>query len=176
MSENSRENQDFEVVEIEKEYMEIIDKAQNQQKLSKEEADKLLKQAKESIEFLKLIDNIKLSDEIHVVYTDGDIQLLYENGEFFLVSTTDSNGEKKKIKRKQAIDLYIEYFIKYQLNPIIKIKKRASLNKEKQQIRKQTRIRDVKEIKEEKDKEIAKKEKVKEEKSKKKTEGMEIER
>lgn len=141
MDEKSKEIKDFEEIEIEKEYYEIVEKAENAKKLTKEEFDKLIKEAKESIEFLKLIDKIQIPEEKYVVYTDGDMQLVYENGEFFLVSATDSTGEKRKIKRKQAIDSYVEYFIKYQLNPIIKIRKKASLNKERQQQKTQTRAR-----------------------------------
>ena len=74
------------------------------------------------------------------MYTDGENQLVYEDGEFFLVSTTDSKAEKKKLKRKQAIDSYVEYFIKYQINPIIAKRKQAMLKREKQ-IAEKTKVR-----------------------------------
>lgn len=130
MSEEKKINEEFE--ELDKEFVEMVNKAENAKKLTKEEFDKLVKEAKESLNFLKLIDNIKIPEEKYVVYTDGEIQLIYEDGEFFLVSTIDSKAEKKKIKRKQAIDLYIEYFIKYQINPIITKRKEAMLKKQKQ--------------------------------------------
>ena len=57
-----------------------------------------------------------------VIFTDGENQLVFENGEFFLVSSTDSLKTKIKKKREDARNMYIEYFIKYQLNPILKQK------------------------------------------------------
>ena len=45
---------------------------------------------------------------------------MYAKREFFLVSSTDSQKSRKKKKREEARNMYIEYFIKYQLNPIIK--------------------------------------------------------
>ena len=151
MSEETKKITDFEEIEIEKEYREMIEKAENSKKLSKEEVENLLKQAKQSIEFLKLIDNIKIPDEKHVVYTDGETQLIYENGEFFLTSAVDSTAQKQKIKRKQAIDLHIEYFIKYQLNPIIKAKKQATLKKEQSKTKTNARVRSK--VSQDKDKE-----------------------
>jgi len=129
MSEEKKLNEEFE--ELDKEFVEMVNKAENAEELSKEEIAKLLEEAKSSLEFLKLIDNIKIPEDKYVVYTDGDIQLVYENGEFFLVSTVDSKAEKKKMKRKEAIDSYIEYFIKYQINPIIAKRKEAMLKREK---------------------------------------------
>ena len=130
MSEEKKINEEFE--ELDKEFVEMVNKAENAEQLSKEEIAKLLGQAKASTEFLKLIDNIKIPEEKYVVYTDGELQLIYENGEFFMVSTTDGSGEKKKITRKKAIDSYLEYFIKYQINPIIAKRKQAMLKREKQ--------------------------------------------
>lgn len=134
MSDEKKINEEFE--ELDKEFVEMVQKAQNAEKLTKEEIEKLLEEAKNSLEFLKLIDNIKIPEERYVVYTDGELQLIYEDGEFFQVSTTDSNSEKRKLKRKQAIDLYLEYFIKYQINPIIEKRKQAMIKKEKQIVEK----------------------------------------
>lgn len=157
MSEEKKVNE--ELYELDKEFVEMVNKAENAKELSKEEISELLEKAKASTEFLKLIDNIKIPEEKYVVYTDGNIQLIYENGEFFMVSTTDSNGEKKKITRKKAIDSYLEYFIKYQINPIITKRKQAMLKREKQ-IAEKTKTRRKTSI----SKEVENKEKVKAEK------------
>ena len=51
----------------------------------------------ELLDFMKLLDSIKIPDEKHVVLTDGDVQLVYENGEFFLISTVDSTAAKSPL-------------------------------------------------------------------------------
>ena len=166
MSEKSDVKQNYEEVEIEKEYVELINNAENAKQMTKEEFDKLVKETKESIEFLKLIDTIKLPEEKYVVYTDGEEQLIYENGEFFFSSTTDGTSKKKKIIRKDAINSYIEYFIKYQINPIIKIKEELERKRGKI-IGKEPQVKTRMKKKEEKKVEI-------EEKNKKNTEKEEF--
>lgn len=161
MSENTDVKQNYEEVEIEKEYIEMIEKAENASKMTKSEFDKFYKEAEESINFLKLIDNIKIPNEKIVIYTDGQEQVIYENGEFFVVSTFDSTSPKRKITRKDAINNYIEFFIKYQINPIIKIKKEMELNKKIKsrtknisRNKKELKIEDIIKNEEKKDKEL----------------------
>lgn len=91
---------------------------------SEQEVDKLMLEANENLEFVKIINDIKLElPDNRVIFNDGNEQLLYDHGEFFICETTDSRKPKKKIKRKDATEKYIEYFIRYQLNPIIEQKK-----------------------------------------------------
>lgn len=97
---------------------EILDKIAKEKELSTFEVEKLKEQVKESTEFMKLIEKIEIPKDNYVIFTDNDKQLIYENGEFFLVSTTDSTKEKIKKKRLEAKDMYIEYFIRYTLNKI----------------------------------------------------------
>ncbi len=87
--------------------------------LSKEEIKKLTEEAKNSIDFLQKIDEVELPSDKYVIFTDGEEQLYYENGEFFSISSTDSTKRKKKKTKKEATDMYLDYFIKYQLNPIL---------------------------------------------------------
>lgn len=115
---------------FDKELFEIIKRANVSQPLLQEDLEKLKKEVKESIEFLKLIDEIKLPRDKYVIYNDGDEQLIYENGEFFIQSATDSSKKRKKVKRLEAKDMYMEYIIKYILNPIIK-KKESIKGKDK---------------------------------------------
>ena len=76
------------------------------------------------------IENIDISDNGNrVIFTDGEEQLIVEDGEFFLVSSTDSLKTKKKKKREEARNMYIEYFIRYQLNPIINQRKLNEMTK-----------------------------------------------
>ena len=109
---------------------EILDKIAKEKELSALELSKLKEQVKESTEFMKLIEDIEIPKDNYVVFTDNEEQLVYENGEFFLVSTVDSTKEKKKKKRLEAKDMYIEYFIRYTLNKISP-NKIASIQKEK---------------------------------------------
>lgn len=115
---------------IDKEFLEIVQKANNSELLSQEELKKLKEEAKESLEFIKLIDEIKFPKDKYVIYNDGDEQLIYEDGEFFLQSATDSSKTRKKKKRLEAKDMYIEYIIKYIFNPIIERKKVIQMKKE----------------------------------------------
>lgn len=139
---------------LDKEFLEIIQKASVEETLSDEELKKIKEEAKQSIEFLKLIDKINFPSDKYVVYNDGDEQLIYENGEFFIQSATDSSKPKVKKKRLEAKDMYIEYFIKYIINPIIERKKLIQMKNElspKNELKK-----DISKN-EQKDKDIAKK-------------------
>jgi hypothetical protein len=79
-------------------------------------------------EFLKLIDEIDLSSKNYrSIFVDGKDELIYDNGEFFICSAIDFRKPRKKKTRKEATDLYIEYFIKYQLNPLYKEKQLNSM-------------------------------------------------
>lgn len=111
----------------------LISKASKENKqLSKEEVEKLLKESNESREFLEKLKSINMGDDSYrVIFTDGNEQLLYDNGEFFLIDTTNSNGQRKKISKKDSRDRYIEYFMRYVLNPIIKKQEmKRAMNKE----------------------------------------------
>lgn len=98
----------------------IIKKIQKGNKISKEEIEKLKKDALDSVNFVDKIEQISLDFDKYVVFTDGNEQLIYENGEFYVVSTTDINQKKEKKKKEEAKNMYLEYFIRYVLNPIIK--------------------------------------------------------
>ncbi len=137
---------------LDKEFLEIVQKANIPEALSEEELKKLQKEAKESLEFLKLIDKIKLPKDKFVIYNDGEEQLVYEDGEFFIQSATDSSKPKKKKKRLEAKDMYIEYVIKYIFNPIIERKKVIQMKKEL--IREKSTQKDVAKEKEEKVKKV----------------------
>ncbi len=121
---DEKNDQKDKLIVVEEDISEVVKNSLKQKELSKEEVDKLLKETKESIEFLNKVKEIDLNDTIdRVIFTDGDIQLVYINGEFFEVSTIDSTKKKKKKKKQEARDMYLEYFIKYQLNPLLELQK-----------------------------------------------------
>lgn len=108
------------VLLVEYDISQLVENSINQKDLSKEQIAEILKETKESIDFVSKINEIELNDSIdRVIFTDGETQLVYINGEFFEVSTTDSTKKKKKKKKQEAKDMYLEYFIKYQLNPLL---------------------------------------------------------
>lgn len=113
-------------VQIDYNVKEIIDNLNKAVTFTKEDK----KRIENSLNFDEVIENIDISDNSNrVIFTDGNEQLIYENGEFFLVSSTDSTSTKKKKKRNEARNMYIEYFIKYQLNPIIEQRKLNEITK-----------------------------------------------
>lgn len=112
-------NKDNKKVEIDYNVKEIIDNLDKSVVLTSEDK----KRIEQSLDFDSAIKDIDISDNNNrVVFTDGENQLIYEDGEFFLISSTDSTKNRIKKKREDARNMYIEYFIKYQLNPILKQK------------------------------------------------------
>lgn len=89
------------------------------EKLSAKQKEALKEEASVTVDFLNKINEIELPKDNYIVFTDGKEQLLYENGDFYVVSTTDSLKKKKKKTKKEATDMYLDFFIKYQLNPIL---------------------------------------------------------
>ena len=95
---------------IDQNLKEIISKASKNRELTKDEIKYFVgKYTKGEIEIPK---------DKFVVFTDGNEQLIYDNGEFFLEDTLDSTKPKTKKKRAEAREMYIEYFIKYTLNKL----------------------------------------------------------
>lgn len=124
---NTRTSKD---TQIDYNLKEIMKKAEKAEKLSKSEIEKLEKETLESVNFVDKIDEINLDFEKYVIYTDGNEQLVYEDGEFFVVATTDITKKREKKTREQAKNMYLEYFIRYVLNPIIKQRELNEVDKE----------------------------------------------
>ena len=105
--------------EIDYNVKEIIDNLDKSKVITPEDK----KRIEESLDFEGAIEKIDIAgNDNRVVFTDGEEQLVYEDGEFFIVSSTDCLKTKRKRTREEARNMYIEYFIKYQLNPILKQK------------------------------------------------------
>lgn len=120
--------------ELDSNAKDIMKKASKELKLSDAEIKKLLDEINENFDFNKMLEELKkkypLQSNKYVIFTDGKEQLYYENGEFFLISSVDSTKQKRKIKRKEALDLYNEYYITNILNPLIKQKNKVEPKKE----------------------------------------------
>ena len=101
--------------EFKKEVLKTID-SKEEQKLMQE----WIEEGKVTIDFMGKINDVEIPDNTnYVIFTDGEEQLIYENGEFYVVSTTSSLRKKVKKTKKEATDMYLDYFIKYQLNPLL---------------------------------------------------------
>jgi|GEM_PF-2428445 len=108
----------------------IVKNIKKEKESSSEEIDKLMSEANENLEFAKVINDIKLAaPNNRIIFIDGNEQMQYDDGEFFMCETTDSTRPKKKIKRKEATEKYVEYFIRFQLNPIIEQKNMYNMSK-----------------------------------------------
>lgn len=112
-------------------------------KLSAKQKKALMEEAKTTLDFLDKIDEVELPKDNYVVFTDGKEQLLYENGEFYVISTTDSTRIKKKKTKKEATDMYLDFFIKYQLNPILDSKKGVTKDKTVQKEKTKKEVKQV---------------------------------
>lgn len=144
-SSNSSSNDSVRDMYISPDFKEIMDGIKIMPNVTKEEARKILEELQESIDFVSNIDKIDIDNLVdRVIFTDGDMQLLYEDGEYYIVSATDSKKVRKKIRKQDAKDMYLEYFIKYQLNPLIAKSKDKKLMKSKiKQVNKETQTKKV---------------------------------
>lgn len=107
------------------------------------------------LNFLEKIEDIsiKTSSQRVILAVDGE-DLIYDNGEYYIFDSV-TKTKKRKITKKEARDLYIEYFIRYQLNPILENKKMKQMVKN---ISLKTREENLKVKQEEKDKKKKKQE------------------
>ena len=112
--------------ELDKNAKDIIKRANAFENLTESEAKALIEKINKELDFDKLLEQVKakypLDGNKYVIFTNEKEQLYYENGEFFVISAVDSRKEKKKIKRKEALDLYNEYYIVNILNPLLRQK------------------------------------------------------
>ncbi len=136
------------------ELKEITDKIKAGKTYSQAELKILYNKIKEDVNFDKILNELdeKISNvnDKRMILVDGTEALYYDNGEFYLVSTTDSTKVKKKLKKDQAKELYLEFFIKYILNPMLdknKIQKvqLKQKNKEDKKITENEKTKNVKE-------------------------------
>lgn len=148
MDENVSNNDSVRDMYISPDFKEIVDGVKTMPNITKEEEKKILEELQESIDFTSNIDNIDIDNIVdRVIFTDGDMQLLYEDGEYYVVSATDSKRSRKKIRKKEAKDMYLEYFIKYQLNPLIaKSKERSNVKAKTKDVKREILKKQVEKI------------------------------
>lgn len=112
------------------EISDIIKKANVKSKVEEEKIKRALKDISSLTAYEEELKKIKIPPATNkVIYTDGNTQLVYENGEFFEVSTTDSTKTRRKKTRKEATTMYVEYFIQYRLNPIIESREKYGMTR-----------------------------------------------
>lgn len=112
------------------EISDIIKKANVKSKVEEEKIKRALKDISSLTAYEEELKKIKIPPATNkVIYTEGNTQLIYENGEFFEVSTTDSTKTRRKKTRKEATTMYVEYFIQYRLNPIIESREKYGMTR-----------------------------------------------
>lgn len=104
---------------------------ERQKEFSKDEIDETFQKIEEKHFKLKeKIDKISIdTNGIRVILTVDGEDLIYENGEYYIFDTI-TKTKKRKLTKNQARELYIEYFIRYQLNPILENKKMKKMVKD----------------------------------------------
>ena len=141
-----------------------------EKQLSADELNKLMADAMENVDFLKVLDEINVtSNGKRVIFVDGKACLVYDSGVFYIEDSMDTKKGKKKLTKNQATELYVEYFFRYILNPALEQKKlheqvrsvATRINKEKEKAIKEPKVksepvRTRSEIEKDKDKEIEK--------------------
>ena len=91
-----------EIEEVMKKAIKSFKKEYKNEKTNKIDKTKLMFEIKEHIDFLSKLDEIDTLAEKHrIIFTDGKEQLLYSDGEFFLIDTLSSEKKKKCQKNKQ---------------------------------------------------------------------------
>lgn len=116
-------------------------------KFTKQEIENIKKEKENnSLNFLKLIDEIDITaDKYKVILTLGENELIYDDGEFYISETLNEN-KRRKIARKYAQQMYVDYMMRYHINSdiqraiqekakerneIVKTKKKTSISKGK---------------------------------------------
>lgn len=85
-------------------------------KLTKVEIERIKKEKERSVEFLALIEEIDITaDKYKVILTLGENELVYDDGEFYICETMDQK-KRRKIARKYAQQIYVDYFMRYHIN------------------------------------------------------------
>lgn len=113
-----------------------------EKKVTKEQLEEILA----DLDYFSKLEEYNLPDnDEYVIFTDGDSQLKYEYGEFFVESATEYKKRRKKITKDQARDMYLDFFMKYQLNPILGINKTVEekVQTRTKAIEKQTQTKEV---------------------------------
>ena len=107
------------------------DKSKIYEGLSKEQIEVLKKTLQQEFNLDIAIESINIDfPKKRVIYVDGKDQLVYDNGEFLIEDTIDSKKTKKKISKQKAMENYIEFFVRYTLNPLIEEKKINDMTKQ----------------------------------------------
>ena len=133
------------------------DKLNEFKTLTKEQIENLKNKLEQEFNLEATVEgvNIKFSKK-RVVFVDGKEQLVYDDGEFYIEDAVDSKKVKKKITKQKAMERYIEFFVRYTLNPLIEEKRIDDITKQiikvndKKEKTIRTKTEKIKQIKEKK--------------------------
>ena len=99
--------------------------------LSKEQIEQLKKNIDKEFNLELAVEEVSIKfPKKRVIFIDGNDELVYDDGEFYIEDTVDSKKDKKKLSKQKAMERYIEFFVRYTLNPLIEEKKIDSITKQ----------------------------------------------
>jgi len=108
---------------IDKAFKEIVSKSYSVRRYTEAEIKQKMQELEKGINFFNNLDDIKLDKGKEVVlFVDGASTLSYNDGIFYISDSVSSKKKKKQIERVEATNMYIEFVMKYVLNPLQKNK------------------------------------------------------
>ncbi|MEG2275146.1 MAG: hypothetical protein RSC09_01470 [Clostridia bacterium] len=132
---------------------EVDFKKVNTKKMSLQQLEVIKQEIEKShIDFLKIVDEVDIAaDNYRVLLILGENELVYDSGEFFIGETLKTEV-RKKIARKQAQQIFVDYYVRHHINADIKdqIKKAdhiKEISKSKKEIAHQDRLEKKEEAK-----------------------------
>ncbi len=111
----------------------LTDGSVDMNKMTKEELESLKERTEEvHLNFTELVDNLDISaDEYRVLLVLGENELIYNNGEFYIGDTL-SPDNKKKVSKKQAKQIFVDYYARYHIKAKIKEDTNKKMSREKE--------------------------------------------
>ena len=102
---------------------EVDFKKVNTKKMSLQEIEQVKENVEERhVEFVKLIEKIDIAPENYrVLLILGENELVYDTGEFYIGETLNPQM-RKKISRKQAQSIFVDYYVRHHINSDVKEK------------------------------------------------------
>lgn len=120
---NTNKNTDEKSLENEYISYEVDFKKVNTKKMSLQEIENIKAEIeKVHVNFINIIDEIDIAAENYrVLLILGDSDLIYDTGEFYIGETLRPEI-KKKISRKQAQSIFVDYYVRHHINADIREK------------------------------------------------------
>ncbi len=112
----------------------------NTKKMSLQEIENIKEKIENvHVDFLEIVDKVDIAAESYrVLLILGENELVYDNGEFYIGETLKSDS-RKKISRKQAQSIFVDYYVRHHINADVKEKvEHTEIQKEEVEQKSQT--------------------------------------